>query len=295
MNAPSFTRRDLLRCAPAALFPTHALSGAKPNTRTFWVLKLLNPTVLRISAAGTARLHCVNGRGYSRIIEADLKLELRADDADAFHVAGLDGTPGAYRIEVPGVLSRSYFGSCQIHSIDSVLVAVATMDTETATGSIVGAELPIATAPLHATSAQAVATRSVLLSSIPPRHIYSDFCDTTHCQFLRSPLPPGSQAEAAVRQTSGFVLKQRGRIMPALYSAACGGQTEMGTDGPFEYISTRCDVCRQEGLSRRGHGWGLCQEGAMGLARLGWKWPEILSLFYSNATLEAPTRYLSGF
>jgi peptidoglycan hydrolase-like amidase len=71
--------------------------------------------------------------------------------------------------------------------------------------------------------------------------------------------------------------------MPARFSAACGGQTEAGLESGQQYISVQCEVCRQKGTARRGHGWGLCQEGAMRLAQDGLTWRAILAKYYPNA------------
>src|SRR6266571_2973368 len=59
------------------------------------------------------------------------------------------------------------------------------MDRETATASVVAAENTPDT-PLEALKAQAVAARSYFVAGRGRHHDF-DFCDTTHCQFLREP------------------------------------------------------------------------------------------------------------
>lgn len=284
MTTPPLTRRDLMKFAPAALCCSQAFGQSSTTTRSFWVLGLLDPTIAIVSSLGTSRLHCTDAQQRVTIIEANQTIQLGAKSSQRFQIAGPDGSPVDYMIEVPGVIRRAYFGTCNIRSIGGTLVAVATMDVETAAGSIVGAELPVTMASFDAMAAQAIAARSVLLGSRPRHHI-ADFCDTTHCQFLRSPAQFQSQLELAIVQTTGIVLKQNGRVMPARYSAACGGYTQGGMDGRFEYLPAQCEICKRSGLIRRGHGWGLCQEGAMGLARMGWSWKEILGLYYPNVVL----------
>ena len=75
-----------------------------------------------------------------------------------------------------------------------------TMDLETAVASVVAAESPPG-AGLESLKAQAVVARSFLVAA-HGRHARSDFCDTTHCQFLREPPAEGSLAERAARNTA---------------------------------------------------------------------------------------------
>jgi len=200
-------------------------------------------------------------------------------------VTGPANRPVNFVLEIPNVIRRSYFGTFDLRSPAGVLIPVVTMDCELAAGSIVGAELPVYACPPNALAAQAVVSRSVLCAATAPRHNVADFCDTTHCQFLRSPAAPGSNVAQAIQATAGVVLFERERILPARYSAACGGATESGVDGGYQYVSVPCETCRGSRNVRRGHGWGLCQEGAIGLARLGWSWRAILANYYPNATV----------
>jgi peptidoglycan hydrolase-like amidase len=188
-------------------------------------------------------------------------------------------------LEIPDIIRRRYFGTFEFFSSAGIVVPVVAMDCEIAVSSIIQAELPVSAAPLDALAVQAIASRSLLCSATARHHNIADFCDTTHCQFLRSPAAAGSKAAHAVNVTSELVLFERDRILPARYSAACGGITEAGLDGDYQYISVSCEVCGREHTSRRGHGWGLCQEGAIGLARLGWSWASILAKYYPNTTV----------
>ncbi len=272
------TRRQLLlglstACAAASL------PVSWPDSRSFWVLKLLKPAALRIRPLGNARLHCSVGATPS-ILEGAQSLVVRAN-REPVHVAGPDGSKVGCVLEIPEVIQRAYFGTVDISTYGGVLIPVVRMDAETATGSIVAAELPVFSVPLGALAAQAVAARSILLVA-NSRHPFADFCDTTHCQFMRSPAAPGSMVERAIRQTTGMVLSCDGNVIPARYSAACGGRTESGIDHGYRYESVVCETCQALKLERRGHGWGLCQEGAIGLARRGWTWRAILDQYYPN-------------
>jgi len=103
--------------------------------------------------------------------------------AERFVVTARDGSPVPFELAVPGKLRRVYRGRLTLTAHNGVLLAVVSMDRETAVASIVAAEMP-ASAPLEALKAQAVVARSFLVAG--GRHVGYDFCDTTHCQFLRS-------------------------------------------------------------------------------------------------------------
>jgi SpoIID/LytB domain protein len=158
------------------------------------------------------------------------------------------------------------------------------MDLETAVSSITGAEMPVSGAPGEALMAQAVVARSFLVAA-GPRHAGYDFCDTTHCQFLRSPAAVGSPVDDAVRSTSGLTLRNQDAIIPCRYSAACGGHTDRREELGYRYQSVECEGCLLNHYARRGHGLGLCQEGAIYLARKGWSHRRILGLYLSGARL----------
>jgi len=155
-----------------------------------------------------------------------------------------------------------------------------TMDVETAVASIVAAESPPG-AGLESLKAQAAVARSYLLAA-GPRHPHSDFCDTTHCQFLREPPAADSRAALAARATAGMVLIHEGRVIEALYSADCGGTTREFTAGRYPYFSVSCPV-RSDAPS--GHRLGLCQVGAAAMAFRGATWLDILSRYFPAATL----------
>jgi stage II sporulation protein D len=122
------------------------------------------------------------------------------------------------------------------------------MDQETAVGSIVAAESP-SDAAFEAFKAQAVAARSYLLAGA--RHAGFDFCDTTHCQYLRSPPGDGHAARRAAEATEGLALTHEDRIVPALYSRSCGGVTRtlreagLPSDG-YPFFSVTCELCLRE-------------------------------------------------
>jgi stage II sporulation protein D len=149
-------------------------------------------------------------------------------------------------VSVPGKITRRYSGKLEIRAAARELIAVVTMSLETAVASVVAAESP-AHAPIEALKAQAVATRSFLLAG-KGRHHYFDFCDTTHCQFLRAPPAPANAAFQAAVATSGLVLAYKDEVFAAMYSASCGGRThtldELGIPSrSYPYFAVTCNYC----------------------------------------------------
>jgi stage II sporulation protein D len=255
-----------------------------------------------------------------------------------------DGGAAAFRLTVPGKLHRVYRGRFMIHARKGVLLALVAMDRETAVASIVAAEMA-ESAPMEALKAQAVATRSFLTAG--PRHVDFDFCDTTHCQFLKSPPAATSRVASAVQATRGLMLAYHGKPLAAMYSSRCGGLTHSLRDvslrdantapgDAYPYYSVPCQWCRRHPISWQsrigasgepprpgnersriaearqwgwsaipssdftatadstgwrlqghsvGHGVGMCQMGATGMAAAGTGFREILSHYYPNTEL----------
>jgi peptidoglycan hydrolase-like amidase len=270
------------------------------------VFGLFHPDALTLSAAGAVvslrgdRNSCVlRGREQARV-ELDGG-RLRATCAGgtfstrSIHATGATGHSADLDLSVPGRITRRYFGRLDLSAADDELVAVVTMDLETAVASVVGAE-QIVSAPLEALKAQAVAARSFFVAS-GRRHRSFDFCDTTHCQFLRAPTAGDHPAARATRETAGLVLAYRGTSIAAFYSASCGGRTRtlaeagLETGDGYPYFSVECtsSTPRHAGGERHGHGVGLCQEGAAEMAAdEGASFTDILRHYYPGTTLETP-------
>jgi stage II sporulation protein D len=102
-------------------------------------------------------------------------------------------------------------------------------------------------APLEALKAQAVVTRSYLVAG-KGRHLNFDFCDLTHCQFLREPPSPESPAHVAAVATSGLVIAFEEKPIAAMFTRSCAGRTrtpgELGISFThYPYYSVACDAC----------------------------------------------------
>jgi len=247
------------------------------------VLGLLQPRLIVLAPWGNDRLR-VSSAGQSQILEGTQTLRVTAHTAP-LEVSAAGGGPAHFALSIPGVIRRQYFGALTIASATlQILNSVISMPLEVAVSSIAGAELPPSAAPLASLSAQAVVARSFLIGA-GRRHSGADFCDTTHCQFLRSPAEPESKTGQAVRETAGLILESEGRALAASYSAACGGFTEAASNDGYLFQRVPCEVCQRLGAPRRGHGLGLCQVGAMALAREGWNWQRILAKYYPGAII----------
>jgi peptidoglycan hydrolase-like amidase len=164
------------------------------------------------------------------------------------HVSTRQDGPAEFILSVPGKISRRYHGTLELIPQTESLLAVVDMDLETAVASVVAAESAPYT-PLEALKAQAVAARSYLVAARARHHDF-DFCDTTHCQFLRNPPPPGTPVAQAVAETRGMMLAYESQPVATMYTRSCSGRTrtpaEIGLPaGNYPYYSVDCKYCRE--------------------------------------------------
>ncbi len=174
--------------------------------------------------------------------------------ASEIRVASRSDGIADFDLSVPGKISRRYRGTLVVTAASGTLVPVVVMDLETAVASVVQAESQPDT-PLEALKAQAVATRSYFVAA-KGRHHDFDFCDTTHCQFLREPPAPESPASQAAAATRSLVLAYRQQSFAAMFTRSCGGRTRTPADleiphQGYPYFSVRCDYCHRYPLRWR--------------------------------------------
>ena len=256
------------------------------------VLGLFHSKQVMVSPVLGQPLQC-NARAEPWLVHGPMLLEL---EGTLIRIVGKDTTPAGqitcdngesgpteFVASVPGKISRRYLGKLEIQPESSrELRLIVGMALETAVASVVAAESP-PHAPIEALKAQAVATRSFLLAG-KGRHRGFDFCDTTHCQFLRQPPGPETAAFQAAAATRGLVLRYKEEVFAAMYSRSCGGRThtldELGIPARgYPYFAVTCSYCR-----RHPEKWvsQIQAEDAAGLARtesarldlvrkLGWK------------------------
>jgi stage II sporulation protein D len=241
----------------AALLFLSACAIAQEKQVRIGVLGLFHPQEVVISPLKGQPLDCAMGEDRWPVREP-LRLMLAGTsisiDAGRHAVAGSltcdngQSGPAEFAVNIPGKISRRYRGKLEIKPESRELLIIIGMDMETAVASIVAAESP-PLAPMEALKAQAVAARSFLAAGKGP-HRRFDFCDTTHCQFLRQPPTAGSPAAQATMATRGLVLAYKGQGFAAMYSSSCGGRThsleELGIPvRNYPYYAVACDYCRR--------------------------------------------------
>jgi peptidoglycan hydrolase-like amidase len=249
------------------------------------VLGSFHPVQLDLQPAKGVTL-MVETQGHTRILQGEHTLRITGPA----RVAGRDGSRVRFRLGLPGGVHREYIGKLEVRKQGGELLAIVEMDLETAVASIVAAE-GAPGIPFEAQKAQAVVTRSYLLAA-HNRHDGFDFCDTSHCQALREPPSPTSNASRAAAVTRGQVLVYKGEVVAALYSANCGGHTKnlkqsnwSGASIPqpgYPYFAVACPLRGHAS----GHGVGLCQMGAIYIAEHGYRARIILHHYFPDTKIE---------
>jgi len=181
----------------------------------------------------------------SDLVVSWAKQELRVADVRA---AGRANQPEDFILEIPNKIKRRYHGSLAIRASAGSLLSLVTLDLETAVGSVVAAESAPDT-PIEALRAYAIAARSYFVAG-RGRHRTFDFCDTTHCQFLRTPPPASNPVAQAAAATRGLVLAYQSRPFAAMYTRSCSGRTRTAAQvklpaAAYPYYSVECEHCRQ--------------------------------------------------
>jgi hypothetical protein len=274
------------------------------------VFGLFHPVALDVNPVH-GQVLVIESSGGAKILEGTASARLQSPA----RVTGRDGGEAAFILSVPGLdghprIQREFHGGLEVLQQDGHLVAIVTMDLETAVASIVAAE-GSAAVPFEARKAQAIAARSFLAAG-RDRHTDFDFCDTTHCQFLRAPPGDKSAASRAAVETRGRVLTYEGHAIAALYSADCGGHTRTlaeagwgdGRSGEFTsaypnfaypYFAVECPVHGAiPGHPVSGHQVGMCQVGAAEMARRGSTFEEILRHYFPATAIAIADRELAG-
>jgi stage II sporulation protein D len=227
------------------------------------VLGLFHPQHLTLKATPTQALviqagpkdfvlERSSGQDTADISSSDKGLILQVGNqmvrVPALRVAGRSRGATDFLLTVPARITRRYHGALEVQVASGILIPIVAMDLETAVASTVDAESD-PDAPLEAMKAQSVATRSYFVAARGRHHDF-DFCDTTHCQFLREPPSPESNASRAAFATRGLVLSYREQPVAAMFTRSCGGRTrtpvEVGMPHQaYPYFPVNCDYCRR--------------------------------------------------
>lgn len=150
---------------------------------------------------------------------------------------------------------------------------------------VVAAALP-GDAPLEALKAQAVAART--FGAITRRHLEraADVCTLRHCQVWKE--SGTSLAQRAADETRGIVAVHDGHLIDAYYFEHCDGNTRDAAgvlvQAPLYLKSVACP-CGSSTL--KGHGVGMCQRGALVMARFGDGFDAILKHYFAGISLES--------
>ncbi len=229
-----------VRIGVLGIFHPHALTLSCANIETI-VLTASQQTIFLQPGSSNDNLQ-IRADGTSLLI--DLKgRQVRVQD---IHATNRNHDPARFVLSVPGKISRQYLGTLEVKVVAGELVPIVTMDLDTAVASVVQAE-SLAGTPLEALKAQAVVTRSYFVAG-GGRHSDFDFCDLTHCQFLREPPPPESPTATAAAATKNMIIAFEEKPVAAMFTQSCSGKThtpaEIGipTNG-YPYFSVVCDFC----------------------------------------------------
>jgi stage II sporulation protein D len=227
----------------------------EPPTVRISVLSLFHPKTLILTSTQPLTLTLdaetltLPPNTPATIASTDTGLTLTTPNAAPEATQILTTPPSTFTLTVPGKLTRFYRAALTLTSENQTLTPILEISTELAVASIVQAEAP-PHAPLEALKAQAIVSRSFLLANLHAHRAF-DACDTTHCQFLRSPPPADSPAAIATRATRNKVLTWRPtpeslpQIIAAMYSRSCGGHTRAHPTTPdaYPFYAVRCEYC----------------------------------------------------
>jgi len=250
------------------------------------VLGSFHPVQFELQPA-TGQTLIVESQGRTEFVQGDRTVPLTGPAK----VAGRNDAMVRFRLAAPGVAPREYIGRLEVRRSGLELLAIVEMDRETAVAAIVEAE-GAPGLPFEARKAQAVVTRSYLAGA-HNRHQGFDFCDNEHCQLLKGLAHPTGAGSRASLATRGQVLVYKGDVIPAMYSANCGGHTKSLAQTKWEgaaipqpgypYFSVACPLRGKAS----GHGVGMCQMGAIKIAKHGYPAQIILGHYFPGTTIEA--------
>lgn len=224
-----------------------ALAGAAPAEPVrIGVLGLFHPTELELSGEFTLRLdgNPVSAAGPVRLVLDQGSVLVRSGQSEG-RGAAVEAS-GVFLLAVPQKLNRRYRGELRVEPAGEELLAVVSMELETAVQAVLDKEG--AQQQPAALEAQAIVSRSFLAAG--GRHDRFDFCDTTHCQWLGEIPPEDTNLAQAARRTEGLALHAGEGVVQALFTSRCGGRThtlrEIGLQPEnYPFYSVECEACRR--------------------------------------------------
>lgn len=163
---------------------------------------------------------------------------------------------------------------------------------ETYVTGVVSSEMP-SSFHIEALKAQAVASRTYAVARVrsdknPSAHPLAPLCDSTHCQVYSDTEKISPKVKEAVIETASQLLYYDGELAKdTLYHASSGGHTENSEDvfvSVVPYLKS-VESPYEDTFSRNGHGVGMSQHGANGMAKAGFDYKKILSHYYSGTVV----------
>lgn len=182
-----------------------------------------------------------------------------------------------------------------------------TIPFESYVAGVLASEMP-STFEVEAKKAQAVAARTYAYGKCleakekgnPSKHPTAPICDTTHCQAYQDSITLTKQkgiqwmkenwekTKKIAKNTEGQLLYFNGHpIRYALFHASSGGFTEDCEDvftSAVPYLKS-VDSPYEDSTERIGHGVGMSQYGANGMAKSGYTYKEILAHYYTGTAV----------
>jgi len=158
---------------------------------------------------------------------------------------------------------------------------VEVMKLETYLAGAVAAEIGTS-APLEALKAQAVASRTYVVSAERHHEQNADVCITGHCQKWKRVDPvTAPEVFRALSETWGMVAVHDGKLINAFFFEHCDGHTRNAEEmliPAADYL--RGVDCSCGHLNLKGHGVGMCKRGAIVMARRSASFVQILRHYY---------------
>ncbi|MFB0546771.1 MAG: SpoIID/LytB domain-containing protein, partial [Anaerolineae bacterium] len=209
----------------------------------------------------------VSQRWFTSDGEAVLPQTIAAMKAMPKHPRELTPTfsiPSTIRVLMPD-------GSIEIMNLDEYVKGV--LPVEMGTGR-----------PLEVLKAQAIAARTYAITN--RRHLDqgADVCTTAHCQVWRPEHYPDT--DRAVEETSRLVAAYEDQEIQAFHFAHCDGRTRDSEDVWGQALPyCRSVPCIRPFPELKGHGVGMCQEGAIAMAEQGASHAQIIGHYYTGTVV----------
>lgn len=184
------------------------------------------PRVVRIRQAGTiGRVEVYDSEAIvTEIIENGFRIEPETSDTEITLYGVKVGSGFQWEKEE----DRTYKGIIEIRfDNEGKLDAINEISLDSYIEGVLPSEMP-ADFPLEALKAQAVAARSETISKIGLKHLNDPYhlCAHVHCQVYSGITKKVTNANKAVQETRGEVMRYGNEIIDAAYSSNTGGHSE---------------------------------------------------------------------